>query len=112
MGVGHLGSRQQRRDGLLEDRRSGSKVLTDSGIETEQRPYTLPDSGGYLRLPGVIPSPVDRIRVAVLVRRRDLERAKEVLRPHVGLPDDPEPEPISDEELARLSQEAGQLAQE
>ena len=36
----------------------------------------------------------------------------EVLRPHVGLPDDPEPEPISDEELARLSQDAGQPAQE
>jgi hypothetical protein len=89
-----------------------AKVLTESGIQTERRPYALPDSGGYLRLPGALPSSVDRIRVAVLVRRRDLERAKEVLRPHVGLPDDPEPEPISDEELTRLSQEAGELARE
>ncbi len=89
-----------------------AQVLTDAGMETEQRPYTLPDNTSFNRLPGAISSPVDRIRVAVLVRRRDLERAKEVLRPHVGLPDDPEPEPISDEELARLSQQAGELTQE
>jgi hypothetical protein len=89
-----------------------AQVLTDTGIETEQRPYALPDNTGYLRLSGAIPSPVDRIRVAVLVLRHDLERAKQVLRPHVHLPDDPEPEPISDEELARLSKEAGELTQE
>jgi hypothetical protein len=80
-----------------------AQALTDTGIETEQRPYALPDTTGYQRLPGAIPSPADRIRVAVLVRRRDLERAKEVLRPHVSLADDPEPEPISDDELDRLS---------
>lgn len=85
-----------------------AQELTDASIEAEQRPYTLPDSTGFHALPGAIPSPFDRIRVAVLVRRRDLERANEVLRPHVGLPDDPEPEPISDEELDRLSQEAGE----
>jgi hypothetical protein len=89
-----------------------AQVLTDTGIETQQRPYALPDNTGYLRLSGAIPSPVDRIRIAVLVRRRDLERAKEVLRRHVHLPDDPEPEPISDEELARLSEEAGERTQE
>ncbi|MGO9788802.1 MAG: hypothetical protein ACLP8S_04495 [Solirubrobacteraceae bacterium] len=53
-----------------------AKVLTDSGIQTEQRPHTLPDSGGYLRLPGAIPSPVERVRVAVLVRRRDWSAPK------------------------------------
>jgi hypothetical protein len=89
-----------------------AQLLTDTGIETEQHPYALPDNTGSLGLSGAIPSPVDRIQVAVVVRRRDLERAKEVLRPHVNLPDDPEPEPISDEELARLSKDAGELTQE
>jgi hypothetical protein len=89
-----------------------AQVLTNAGIETEQRPYALPDGTGFNALPGAIASPADRVRVAVAVRRRDLGRAKEVLRPHVGLPDDPEPEPISDQELARLSEEAGQPAQE
>ncbi len=89
-----------------------AQALTDAGIETEQRPYALPDTTGYHRLPGAIPGPADRIRVAVLVRRRDLERAKEVLRPHVSLPDDPGPEPICDDELDRLSKDAGDLAQE
>jgi hypothetical protein len=84
-----------------------AQVLTDAGVETEQRPYTVADTTGFHTLPGAIPSPVDCIRVAVLVRRRDLEHAKDLLRPHVGLPDDPEPEPISDEELTRLSEEAG-----
>ena len=42
-----------------------AQVLTDSSIETEQRPYTLPDNTGFQRLPGAIPSPLDRVRVAV-----------------------------------------------
>jgi hypothetical protein len=83
-----------------------AQLLTESGVEFEQRPYTLPDDGGYHRLVGTVPSAVDRVRIAVLVRRRDLERAKDLLRPHMGLADDPEPDPISDEELTRLSEEA------
>jgi hypothetical protein len=85
---------------VVDDTETGFSELADSavtalaqdGIETERRPYVIPDRGGVNWLPGFTPNASDRIRIAVLVRRRDLERARAALGPH-GLLDGDGPEP-------------------
>ena len=54
-----------------------AKALEAAGIETQQKPYVLPDAPAT-RTSG--PDVTDRIRVAVLVHHRDLDRARERLR--------------------------------
>jgi hypothetical protein len=62
-----------------------AQALEHAGLEVQQRPYVLPDETGFNRAAGGFsPSGVDRIRIAVLVHRRDLERATAVLHPHDG----------------------------
>lgn len=67
--------------------------LNAAGIEGRQHPYVLQDDISIgrsgLRLLGPGPAAADRIRVAVLVRRRDLERAAELVAGHVTKPDPP-----------------------
>ena len=53
-----------------------AKALETAGIETQQKPYALPDEPAT-RSSG--PDVIDRIRVAVLVHHRDLDRARERL---------------------------------
>jgi hypothetical protein len=54
-----------------------AKALEAAGIETQQKPYVLPDEPAT-HTSG--PEVTDRIRVAVLVHYRDLDRAREQLR--------------------------------
>jgi hypothetical protein len=54
-----------------------AKALEAAGIETQQKPYVLPDAPAT-QTSG--PDVTDRIRVAVLVHYRDLDRARERLR--------------------------------
>jgi hypothetical protein len=75
--------------------------LTEAGIDARTEPYVLPDAGaGFSRAASTGPSARERVLVAVLVRRRDQARAKAVV-------DSRQVEPISDEELTRLAEEAG-----
>jgi hypothetical protein len=79
--------------GFSSDATQAAQALKDAGVEAQQRPFVLPDSTGFMGAAGGFSRGVtDRIQVAVLVHRRDFERAKEVLRPH-----DSEPEPVQDE---------------
>jgi hypothetical protein len=76
-----------------------SQALTDAGIEARQRPYVVPDNRGLAAALLVVnQSAADRVRVAVLVRARDLERARSV----VGTAHDSELEgrPISEGQAA------------
>lgn len=52
-------------------------VLAAGGVETNRRSYVLPDSTYWFG--GAGPKAADRLRVAVLVRRRDLDRGNELL---------------------------------
>lgn len=64
------------------------QALADAQIEAHQRPYVVPDNTGLAAaLFASNRSAADRVRVAVLVHSRDLERA----RPIVGTVQ-PEPE--------------------
>lgn len=67
--------------------------LAAAGIEGRQHPYVLQDDISIgrsgLRLLGPGPAAADRIRVAVLVRRRDLERAAASIAGNVTKPDPP-----------------------
>lgn len=67
--------------------------LTAAGVEARQHVYVLQDDisigrSGF-RLLGPGPAAADRIRVAVLVHRRDLERAGELVAGNVTKPDPP-----------------------
>jgi hypothetical protein len=74
------------------------QALTDAGIDARTEPYMSPDHGdGYSRAANPGPSAQQRVLVAVLVRRRDEARARELVN---GAQ-------VSDEELARLAEEAG-----
>ena len=68
------------------------------GIDAREKPYVPPD--GVFDLGGG-PEAASRLRLAVLVHRRDEARATAFLRAH-------EAEPISDAELARQAQAAGE----
>ena len=62
-------------------------ALSAAGIEARQRAYVLQDDlsmgrSGF-RLLGPGPAAADRIRVAVLVQQRELERASEILARNV-----------------------------
>jgi hypothetical protein len=54
-------------------------TLGRAGIEAQQRPYVLPDPGTAVLVSGA-PDPVERIRVAVLVRNGDRHHATELLQ--------------------------------
>jgi len=56
-----------------------AEVLGEAGIEAQQRRYVVPDNHS---LPTFTSGPGarDRLQVAVLVRRRDLQRTQERLR--------------------------------
>ncbi len=93
----------------VEDRDDGTSAraadlvrsLSDAGIRAEQRPYMVPDVRVSWFTSG--PAVNDRIRVAVLVHSRDVERATRLS--HEREATIPELEPISDEELTRLAME-------
>lgn len=75
--------------------------LTEAGIEARAERFVLPDdsaSRGWVGDTG--PGAQDRVRVAVQTRRRDQARANVVLGRGQA-------EPVSDEELARLAEQAG-----
>jgi hypothetical protein len=60
-----------------------SGALAEAGIEAQQRVYARPDQGRtsaftVQALVGGLPA-VNRVRIAILVHNRDLERAKNVL---------------------------------
>jgi len=77
------------------------KLLMRAGIEACAEPYVLPDDSALRgRVGDVGPNAETRVRFGVLVRRRDQAQAKEVIHP-------PEVERVSDEELARQTEEAG-----
>jgi hypothetical protein len=78
-------------DGLV----AGLRAL---GIEAREKPYVAPD--GVFDLGGG-PDAGSRVRLAVLVHRRDEARATEYLRAH-------EAQPISDAELTRQAEAAGE----
>jgi len=74
-----------------------ARALSQAGIEAQQKRYVLPDNAGFNQAAGgFTPSVTDRIRVGVLVHRRDLEQAKEVLGRG-----DREPEPTDEETSSR-----------
>lgn len=78
-------------------------VLQNAGIEARQRTYVADDT--VVRFSSG-PSPVDRLRVAVLVHNRDLKRAAEIIaRDSQELAR--QVAPISDEELAAQALQAG-----
>ncbi len=66
--------------GFSDEARRAVKLLAEAGVEAQQHPYVLPDNTGFLALPGAIPSPVDRIRIAILVHSSDAGRAREIMR--------------------------------
>lgn len=86
------------------------EILRRAGIEARQQVYVLPDQVKLTIGPGVAgdsgPDPASRLRVAVLVHNRDLERA-------TGLPElqqelrHRQVSPLSDDELTRQSLQAG-----
>jgi hypothetical protein len=77
-------------------------ILAEASIQAEAKPYVRPDDSTLRGITGDDGSTAQsRLRVAVVVRRRDQVRAEEILRQR------PKAEPISDEELARLAEEAG-----
>ncbi len=69
--------------------------LGQDGIEAQQRHYVAPDTNGW-NSPG--PPAQDRIRMAVLVRRRDLGRARAAASTYGQ-----RLVPLSDDDLARLA---------
>lgn len=78
------------------------ELLKEAGIQAEAKPYVLPNDSALSGITGSdAPTARARVRLAVAVRRRDQVRAEEILRSR------PKPEPISDEELTRLAEEAG-----
>ncbi len=52
--------------------------LREAGMETQQRPYVIPDENSRYGFP--IPDASERVRIAILVRARDLDRARELLK--------------------------------
>ena len=82
-----------------------ASALSAGGITAHQRTYVAPDqssSGWYgLNFDGG-PGPSSRVRAAVLVHHRDLERATQLVTEQFM------PDPISDEELTRQALEAGE----
>jgi hypothetical protein len=77
-------------------------LLADAGVQAQARPYVLPDDSPRRGWMGDVgPDAEARLRVAVVVRRRDLAKAEEVLGAR------PKAEPIGGEDLARLAEEAG-----
>ncbi|MGH2872294.1 MAG: hypothetical protein ACRDL5_07500 [Solirubrobacteraceae bacterium] len=79
--------------GRCEEASRAVAALSAAGIEARQRAYVLQDDismrrSGF-RLLGPGPAAADRIRVAVLVQQRELERAKEILGRKVTKPDPP-----------------------
>jgi hypothetical protein len=66
--------------GFSQAAADAAKALEDAGLEVTQQPHVLPDDTGFNQAAGGFsPSASGRIRIAVLVHRRDFERAKEVL---------------------------------
>jgi hypothetical protein len=56
------------------------KALAEAGVEARQRPYVVPDNSGLAAAANLVnQSAPDRVRVAVLVHTRDLERAKSIV---------------------------------
>lgn len=80
--------------GHCEEASRAVAALCAAGIEARQRAYVLQDdismgrSGFHLLGPG--PAAADRIRVAVLVRQRESERASEILARNVTEPGPPD----------------------
>jgi hypothetical protein len=79
--------------GHCEEAGSAVATLSAAGIEARSRAYVLQDDismgrSGF-RLLGPGPGAADRIRVAVLVRRRELDRARELLAENVTKPTPP-----------------------
>lgn len=80
--------------GHCEEASKAVAALRAAGIEARQRAYVLQDdigmgrSGFHLLGPG--PAAADRIRVAVLVRQREFERATEILARNVTEPGPPD----------------------
>lgn len=79
--------------GACEEATKAMAALSAAGIEARQRAYVLQDdlslgrAGFHLLGPG--PRAADRIRVAVLVRQRELDRARELLARDVTKPPPP-----------------------
>lgn len=84
--------------------------LSEAGIEAQQKSYVRPDTmrtvgTSYGILFDAGPAAPDRIRFAVIVRHRDLERAGQLV---AEVSRESAPRPISDAELTRQSLEAGE----
>lgn len=76
-----------------------AKALGGKNIEARQHPYVVPDNTGLAA--GAMPvskSTVARVRVAVLVHRRDLDRARAVVDP--SSPPEMDGNPVSEGEAA------------
>lgn len=89
------------KDLLVDDTETGQceegsrtvAILSAGGIEARQRAYVLQDDisvgrSGF-RLLGPGPAAADRIRVAVLVHQRELDRARKLLAENVTKPPAP-----------------------
>ena len=79
------------------------ELLAEAGVQAEAKPYVRPDAQGLSGITGGDgPTATARVRVGVMVHRRDQARAEEIVLSQ------PKAQPISDEELSRLAEEAGQ----
>ena len=87
-------SRSSDAEGIVE-------LLTGAGLEARAESYIRDDSALHGITGGETPRAQERVRVAVLVRRRDQARADGLMRDQLST------EPVSDEELSRLAEEAG-----
>jgi hypothetical protein len=78
------------------------KLLAKAGVEATAKPFVDPDDSALRGIVGGVgPNADARARVAVVVHRRDQGQAEEIMRSR------PRAQPISDEELTRLAEEAG-----
>lgn len=80
--------------GHCEEASRAVAALRAAGIEARGRAYVLQDDismgrSGF-RLLGPGPAAADRIRIAVLVRQREFERASEILARNVTEPGSPD----------------------
>lgn len=89
------------------------EILSRAGIEAQQRTYVLPNPLRVHRYVGILdgdtgPDTAERLRIAVLVRNRDVERATALPELRQELSQLQKAYPVGDAELTRQSLQAGQ----